>query len=165
MLRLAGLPSRAAIIVLAYSTAAAAQDAPVPPLRINAAAAVQVAQAPAPSRQGILAPVPTNATSPAAANRPAALVPLYASFAVLQALDVHSTRYALDRGAVEANPLVKGLTGNEIGLVAVKAAGAAGLIFTSEHMWKRSKAGALLMMIASNSAMAWVVQHNYRTVR
>lgn len=97
--------------------------------------------------------------------RPGALVPLYASFATLQALDVHSTSRALDQGAVEANPMMKGLAGNPTALLAVKAAGTAGVIFASEKMWKKNRAAAVFFMVAANSAMAWVVQNNYRAVR
>ena len=47
----------------------------------------------------------------------------------------------------------------------MKAAGTAGIIFAAERIRKKNKAAAVGLMIASNSAMAWVVQHNYRTVR
>jgi Domain of unknown function (DUF5658) len=98
-------------------------------------------------------------------RRPAALIPLYASFIALEALDIHSTRSALAQGAVEANPAVRGLTGSSLGMVTVKAAGTAGLIFASEKMWRKNKAAAIVLMIATNSAMAWVVEHNYRVAR
>ena len=107
-------------------------------------------------------------TPPAASlrqQRPAALVPLYVSFASLQALDAHSTTRALDRGAVEANPLMKGLAGNTAGMFAVKAAATAGVVYSAERIWKRNKTAAVLFMVAANSAMGWVVQHNYRAVR
>jgi hypothetical protein len=45
--------------------------------------------------------------------RPAAVMPLYVSFVALQLIDVHSTSRALDRGAVEANPLMKGLASHQ----------------------------------------------------
>jgi hypothetical protein len=32
-------------------------------------------------------------------------------------------------------------------------------------MWKKNKVAAVVFMVASNSAMTWVVQHNYRTLR
>jgi hypothetical protein len=98
-------------------------------------------------------------------RRPSALIPLYASFVTLQVLDVQSTRYALDHGAVEANPAVKGLAGNTVAMTAMKAAGTAGVIFVSEKLRMKNKAAAIGLMIATNSAMTWVVQHNYRTVR
>src|SRR5438552_19114659 len=43
-------------------------------------------------------------------RRPPALIPLYASFIALEALDVHSTSRALSNGAVEANPAMSALT-------------------------------------------------------
>ena len=105
------------------------------------------------------------ASAQAPERRPAALMPLYASLVTLQILDVRSTQQALTHGSVEANPLMKGLASNDVGLTAMKIAGTAGIIVASEHMWKRNKVGAVVFMIATNTAMAWVVQHNYRAVR
>jgi len=93
------------------------------------------------------------------------LLPLYASFVTLQVLDLHSTRYALDRGAVEGNPLVKGLTGTTTGMAAVKAAGTVGVIFATEKLRTKNRAAAIVLMAATNSIMIWVVQHNYGVVR
>ena len=98
-------------------------------------------------------------------RRPDALMPLYLSYATLQALDIHSTMRALDRGAVEANPLMKNLTASPASLVAVKAAGAAGVLYTTEQLWKKNPMAAVVFMVAANSGMAWVVQHNYRAGR
>ena len=98
-------------------------------------------------------------------ERPKALVPLYASFGVLQVMDMHSTWTALDSGSVEANPLLKGVAGNQLGLVAVKGAGAAAVIAVSERLYKKNRTAAVLLMVVSNSAMACVVEHNYRAVR
>lgn len=103
--------------------------------------------------------------SPRQQRRPAALVPLYISFAALQAIDVHSTSRALDRGAAEGNPLMRGLASHEVGLLTVKAGGAAGVIYASERVWKRNRTAAVFFMVAANAAMSWVVQHNYRAVR
>ena len=97
--------------------------------------------------------------------RPPALVPLHVSCASLQALDAHATTRALDRGAVEANPLMRGIVGSPVGMLAVKAGGTAGLIWASERMWKRNRTAAIVFLLAANSAMTWVVQHNYRAVR
>jgi Domain of unknown function (DUF5658) len=140
---------------------------------IAAPAAAQQTTLPAPHETADLAsldpvlasPPPALAADRASHRRPTALIPLYASFATLQALDLHSTHYALGRGAVEANPLMGTVANNEVGLMAIKAAGTAGVIFASERMWTRNKAAAVVFMIAANSAMAWVVQHNYRAVR
>lgn len=157
MVRFAGLPCIAAalVVLLGVPTSSRAQELL------------------APSGDGVeaseQAPTPVSA-APAIAvrsaeRRPAALLPLYASFVTLQVLDIHSTRYALDRGAVEGNPAVKGLTGSTAGMAAVKAAGTAGVIFVSEKLRTKNKAAAIGLMIASNSMMTWVVQHNYRAVR
>jgi hypothetical protein len=98
-------------------------------------------------------------------SRPSPLLPLYLSYATLQALDIHSTIGALDRGAVEGNPMMKSLTANPASLIAVKAASSAGVFYTTERLWRKNPAAAVVFMVAANSAMAWVVQHNYRTAR
>jgi hypothetical protein len=103
--------------------------------------------------------------APLQERRPAALLPLYVSFGALQGLDAHSTSRALRRNAVEANPLMKGLASHGVGMLAVKAAGTAGLIYASERIWKQNRAAGVIFMLAANSAMVWVVQHNYRAVR
>ena len=119
-----------------------------------------------------LAPAPLAASTPAdewrvasTPRRPAAMLPLYMTFAALQVLDTHSTSKALGRGAVESNPLVRPFADNELGLIAVKAAGSAGVIFASEQLWKKNKTAAIAFMVATNAAMTWVVQHNYRAAR
>lgn len=96
------------------------------------------------------------------AERPGALIPLYVSFGVLQVLDSHSTTRALQLGAVEANPVMKGVAGNQAAMLAVKGVGTAGVIYATEKMWKKNRAAAVVFMVASNSAMAWVVQRNYQ---
>ena len=136
---------------------ASAQEPPAASLREAAQSQVVLTAAPA--------GIDVTHLGVASKPRPGALVPLYASFATLQALDAHSTSRALDQGAVEANPMMKGLAGNPTALFAVKAAGTAGVIFASEKMWKKNRAAAVFFMVAANSAMTWVVQHNYRAVR
>jgi len=98
-------------------------------------------------------------------RRPNSLVPLYVSYATLQALDIHSTIGGLDRGAAEANPLMKRVTAAPVGLVAVKVASTAGVFYTTERLWKNNRVAAVFFMVGANSAMAWVVQHNYRAAR
>ena len=78
---------------------------------------------------------------------------------------MHSTSRALANGAVEANPAMSGLTGNSAAILAVKAAGTAGLILASEKIRKKNKTAAVVLMVATNSAMAWVVAHNYQVGR
>jgi hypothetical protein len=156
MMRFAGLPCAVLSIglLVGMPARAAAQEkiAVTGDGIFDAAAAVRVA------------PDVSKATQ-IAERRPTALVPLYASFITLQILDLHSTHYALEHGAIEANPAVKGFAGNTVGMTAVKAAGTAGVIFISEKLRLKNKAAAIGLMIATNSAMTWVVQHNYRAVR
>jgi len=94
--------------------------------------------------------------------RPRSLLPMYASFATLQALDYHSTTTALSSGAArEANPLMRGVADNPAAFAAVKAGATAGTIWIAERMRKKHPAGAVVFMLASNAAMAAVVAHNY----
>jgi len=87
---------------------------------------------------------------------------LYATTAVMQALDVHSTLAALDAGGVEANPVMAGLTKNRAAFIATKAAVAAASILAAREMAKRNKVAAALTLVAINSAYAWVAHHNYQ---
>jgi hypothetical protein len=100
-----------------------------------------------------------------AVQRPPALIPLYASFAALQLVDMHSTWRALNHGAVEANPLLSGVAGNKAVLLTVKTAGTAAVIAVSERLRKKSRTAAVILMISANSGMTWVVEHNYIAVR
>ncbi|HEX7139204.1 MAG TPA: DUF5658 family protein [Vicinamibacterales bacterium] len=147
----------ALFVVLGCSVPTAAQE--LVAVTTDAIAAV-TAQAPAPAP--LANPPWAGAVSE---GRPGALIPLYASFVTLQVLDLHSTAYALDRGAAEANPAIKGFVDNTVAMSALKAAGTAGVIFISERLRTKNKAAALGLMIASNAAMTWVVQHNYRATR
>ena len=98
-------------------------------------------------------------------DRPQMLLPLYASFGVLQVFDAHSTARALRSGATESNPLMTGVVGHSATVFAVKAGGAAAVIYATERLWKRNPAAAVGFMIAANAGMGWVVQHNYRVAR
>ena len=91
-----------------------------------------------------------------------ALVPLYASFVGLQALDVHSTLRALDRGGRETNGLMAPLTQRPAAFVALKAGSTAGILYLTERMRRHSPTAAIVMMAVFNSAYATVVANNYR---
>ena len=98
-------------------------------------------------------------------DRPAPLVPLYVAFVGLQALDVHSTFTALDSGAREANPMVRGALGSPAGLVLLKTGTAAGVVLLTEKLWPRNRTAAVITMIALNSAYVTIAAHNYRTAQ
>ena len=105
-----------------------------------------------------VAPAPRPRRSPA-------LRSLYATTAVMQALDVHSTMLALDRGGVEANPLMAGVTRNKAAFIATKAAVATGTILAARSMSKRNKVAAVISLVALNTAYGFIVQNNYRVAR
>jgi hypothetical protein len=138
---------------------AAAQDAvPAPTFRDAAdAAAAELAQ--------LAVQPPAPIASRSQQDRPAALMPLYASFIALQGMDVHSTTRGLSRGAVEANPFMKDIAGNPGALIAVKAASTAGIIFGVEKLRKKNRTAAIAVMLALNAGTAYVVQHNYRVAQ
>jgi hypothetical protein len=99
-------------------------------------------------------------------NRPSTLMTsLYASTAVMQALDVHSTLSAFGAGATEANPLMQGVTKNRAMFMAVKAGVAMSTIFAAKQLSKRNKVAAVATLVAINSAYAMVVSHNYKVAR
>src|SRR4051812_24855353 len=62
-------------------------------------------------------------------GKSAILTSLYATTALMQGLDVHSTMTAIHAGAVERNPAMSYLTGHPAAFVAMKSAAAAGLIY------------------------------------
>jgi hypothetical protein len=104
-----------------------------------------------------------SAQSPARApeqKRPSLLVPLYASQAVLNGLDVHSTMTALRAGNVEGNPVMRGLTPKQ--MLGMKAASSASTILITEKLWRRHRAAAVGLMVASNVSLAVIAARNYR---
>lgn len=94
-----------------------------------------------------------------------ALHSLYVTTATVQMLDVHSTVQAMSRGAVEANPLMAGLVQHRGAFVAAKAGVAAMTIYAARHLARSNKAGAIVAMVAINSAYAMIVANNYRNAR
>lgn len=116
------------------------------------AAAAPVAIPVAANRQLFRAPEPA---------RPAALVPMYASFVTLQALDYVSTTRALSSAnAYEANPVMRGVAGSPAAFLAVKAASTAGTIWIAEKWRRKHPVRAMIFMASTNAAMAAVVAHN-----
>ncbi len=149
----------AAALVFSFGAAAPAYAQELVPAADGRNLAAALAQVARPASQ-VFAPAAAER-----AVRPAPLVPLYVSFASLQALDVHSTTRALNRGGVEGNPLLKGIAGNPVALSALKIGGSAATIYAAEKMWKKNRKTAILFMLAANAGMAFIVQHNYRAVK
>src|SRR6266481_1406922 len=105
------------------------------------------------------------AAQPAAATvdppRPAALVPLYLTFAGLQALDIHSTMLALQGGGREANPVAGIVVGSPATFLAVKVAATAGIALAAERMRKHHPKAAVFLMIGLDSGYAVIAARNY----
>jgi hypothetical protein len=99
-------------------------------------------------------------------TRPALLAPMYGTYIALQGLDIHSTLTTVGSGhAREGNPLLPDAAHNPAGLIAIKAASTAGVIWGTEKLWKRNRVAAVVLMVGVNSAMAAIVAHNYRHAR
>jgi hypothetical protein len=98
-------------------------------------------------------------------RQPNYLVPLYASTAVVQALDVHSTLQLVRLGGGEGNPMLQGLVQHEGAFIAYKAAIAATTIYAASRIAKHNKLGAALTLVGINAAYALVASHNYSLAR
>lgn len=148
-----------------FAARAFAQQRPLASL-VDFAAAATVTNTPAPAPgpvdpstiQMSFAPKPSKGIS-------AALNSLYASTALMQALDLHSTITALHNGATEANPLLGSVTQNRMAFMAVKAGIASCTILAAKQMAKHNKVAAIATLVGLNSAYAFVVSHNYAVAR
>src|SRR5262245_37608401 len=99
---------------------------------------------------------------PLSSPRGALLTSLYVSTVSLQILDLHSTALAVNRGAVEINPVVSELLKHPGALLAGKIGVAAGTIYAVNKVAKRHKTAAIVTLIAVDVGYAYVVARNYR---
>ena len=149
--------------LMAANAAANAVLFPVTPIAAAPVALTAAAEATAAKAEGEQAASISRSDFSSPSKRPTMLPALYAAQAALQALDAHSTYSAINRGAVEANPLMKGVVGNKGAMMAVKAGVAASTIWVAERMWKRgNRAGAIATMLIANGVTAAVVANNYK---
>jgi len=142
---------------LGLARTAAAQSAPahVDFSRAAIVAAVAAAGAPA-AREDRAATI-----EPSDSHGSALMTSLYATTALVQGLDAHSTLTALHHGAHEGNPLMAYLTGHPPAFVALKAGAATGLIMAGRRLAKHSKLEAAVALIAIDSAYFAIAAHNY----
>lgn len=96
-------------------------------------------------------------------ERPAPLMPLYVTFAGMQALDVHSTLRATAAGARETNPVVRSALASPTNLVLLKTGSSVAVVLLSERLWRHNRAAAVITMVALNSAYITIAAHNYGT--
>jgi len=87
---------------------------------------------------------------------------LHVSLIALNVMDIVTTRKALARGGVEANPVMKGVVGSRAAFYGVKAVSATAMILMGEKLAKRSRKAAVISAIAANVLTATVVAHNMR---
>jgi uncharacterized protein DUF5658 len=96
-------------------------------------------------------------------QRPALLIPLYATNVALHGLDLWTTKRALDAGNREGNPLFKDAS---IGaMTGAKIAASAATILIAEKLWKRNRIAAVGLMLATNVGLSAVAANNYRVTQ
>ncbi len=98
-------------------------------------------------------------------HRPASLPLMYVTLGALQAADIFSTAHAVGAGAHEANPVMRGPSGNTGAMLAVKALSTAGTIYFAERAWKKNRKGAVILMAVINGVTAAVAARNIRNAR
>jgi hypothetical protein len=98
-------------------------------------------------------------------RRPAALVPLYISFATLQVADARSTYVGVMQGLVELNPTMKGAAHSPVQLTMMKLAATTCTIAASELLWRSHRKATVVTMIVLNAAYGAIVANNVRQLR
>ncbi len=94
------------------------------------------------------------------------LTGLYVGVAGLQALDTQTTLAALRGGAVEANPLMRGVVKSPAALIGVKGGVTLGSIVAAEYLWKHGRRKTAVVMLAGMAAlMSGVVANNRAVLR
>lgn len=84
----------------------------------------------------------------------------------LNVADYFLTRQALKyQGAAEANPLMKGIVKNPYLFAAVKVGASAVSIFLLDKIYKKNKVLGWVLSAAVNSALSYVVLHNYGVLK
>lgn len=167
---LAAVAVAAFVFAPSLATRAAAQEsdrpdvlAPVPSFLSSFGPSIRLADLELPdAEQRPQSPIPQQVFQPRRNGPSPIMLSLYASTAVVHALDVHSTLQGLEQGAYEANPIMAPLTKNKFVFIGVKAAVAAGTIYATREMAKKNKVAAIITLVAINSAYAYVAHHNYR---
>jgi hypothetical protein len=109
--------------------------------------------------------LPMSVVTRTPAKRPATLSALYGLLGATEAWDLYSTSKAIKAGAREANPTVAPFSRNVGAMIGLKAATSAAVILCTERMWRKNRAGAIVLMAVVNGAMAGVAMHNLQNAR
>ena len=100
------------------------------------------------------------------AERGSLLPAMYLGLATLNAYDAYSTNRALKSGAIEANPVMRGVAGNPAALWAVKGGVTALSIYAAERLWRENhRVAAIAVMAVTNGMMATVAAQNARVLQ
>jgi hypothetical protein len=90
------------------------------------------------------------------------MLPLYASMAVAEALDAHSTIVAVDAGARERNPILGVLAPHPTLFSTVKVVATVTLLRAAHQLGKKHPRGAIAAMIGLSAFNTAIAIHNYR---
>jgi hypothetical protein len=90
---------------------------------------------------------------------------LYVSSAALHVLDIHSTLAAMERGAIEGNPLMVRLMANRGAFFATKAAVAGMSLYAVSRVARHHPVAAIVLSAGINSAYLMIVRSNYQIAR
>jgi hypothetical protein len=96
-------------------------------------------------------------TAPPSRARTRLLLTLEATFIGLQALDTATTLRALDRGLIEGNGIMRGVTNHPGAFIAVKSATTVGIVLLGRKLSERHHLASIVLMSAIDGAMSLVV--------
>ncbi len=100
------------------------------------------------------------------AARGGLLPALYASYVALQVFDGYTTTIGVHRGAVESNPLMRGIADRPAILWTVKGGVTVAAIYTAERLWRdHRRRQAIAVMALSNGIIAAVAARNASVLR
>lgn len=98
-------------------------------------------------------------------DRSPLLLSLYGTLAGLNVLDVMSTRAAMERGAVELNPLMKDAIGDNAMSIGIKSATTLATILAIDKIGQRNRKAGIVVAVIANGVTAAIVAHNMRQAR
>ncbi len=98
-------------------------------------------------------------------KQPRWFLPIHLFSIAVQGIDAHSTMRMLEHRGVEVSPLYRGMTGNKVTFLAVKAGVTAAVVYATGRLSKRHRAASVLTAAAINSVYLTMATNNYRSAR
>ena len=90
------------------------------------------------------------------------MLSLYATTAIVQGLDAHSTFRAIDAGAVERNPLLGSIADHRPAFIALKAGIAVAAIYAGHSLSRKRRVVAIVALVGIDVVYGSLVARNYR---